>query len=799
MPIPVTAHHTLDLYTLLLGLTIAACAPVAPVHTPEEELATLQLAAGLRIELAAAEPMVQEPVAMAFDEAGRLWVVEMRGFMPDIDGKGEDEPIGRVVVLEDENNDGVMDRRTLFLDDLVMPRAIAIVRGGILIAEAQPLWFVEDRDGDLKPDGKTLVDADYGAGGLPEHAPNGLWRGMDNWIYNAKSRVRYRQTHDGWLRDSTEFRGQWGLSHDDAGRLFYNYNWSQLHADLVPPNTLDRNPNHISTSGIDHGLTTDMRVFPIRPNPAVNRGYTPGSLDDEGRLLEFTSASAPLVYRGTALPGDYYGNVFVCEPAANLIKRNLIHTDGLLLTSSFAYPDSEFLASTDERFRPVNLATGPDGALYIADMYRGIIQHGAYMTPYLREQTLERGLDEGIHYGRIWRVTPENWTPAEFPDLSTATLEGLVEALSDPDGWRRDTAQRLLVQRDEPASVGLLRDAALNNASPLGRLHAIWALEGLGKADAELLLSATYNNDPFVRSAALRILGPLASTNESVRRKTQNALAAIAPDDHPHLVLNAALAAGFLGEAAPGILAGIIGKHSANPVMRDAVMSSLAGREWAMLERMAKMPAWQDPDAGQSIFLEMLGAAIARKADEQELATVSEWMASMEPNTEGFRASVRTGLETYTTDTTSTTAGNTLAGEDLERFAAGRRHYLAGCAGCHGNDGAGLPRFAPPLIRSEWVLGDERVLARILLHGMEGPVDVAGQRYGPPDILPVMPPHSILDDAEIASIMTYIRNAWGNAAAPVSPRTVGRIRHGSQGQTLPWTPEQLRTLPDDAP
>ena len=484
MPALVNSHHAI--YLLLLGITIATCTPVAPIYTPDEELALFQLPPGLRIELAAAEPMIEEPVAMTFDEAGRLWVVEMRGFMPNIDGEGENEPIGRVVVLEDTNHDGLMDRRTVFLDELVMPRAIAIVEGGILIAESQPLWFVEDRDGNLEPDGKTLIDADYGAGGLPEHAPNGLWRGMDNWIYNAKSSVRYRQTADGWLRDSTEFRGQWGLSHDDAGRLFYNYNWSQLHADLVPPNALNRNPNHTPTSGIDHGLTTDMRVFPIRPNPAVNRGYTPGSLDDEGRLLEFTSASAPLVYRGTALPDDYYGNVFVCEPAANLIKRNLIHTDGLLLTSSFAYPDAEFLASTDERFRPVNLATGPDGALYIADMYRGIIQHGAYMTPYLRSQTLERGLDEGIHYGRIWRVVPEDWTPTDSPDLSAATLEELVEALSDPDGWRRDTAQRLLVQRNDLASVPLLSKAALNGPSALGRLHAIWSLEGIGEADAAL-------------------------------------------------------------------------------------------------------------------------------------------------------------------------------------------------------------------------------------------------------------------------------------------------------------------------
>ena len=313
------------------------------------------------------------------------------------------------------------------------------------------------------------------------------------------------------------------------------------------------------------------------------------------------------------------------------------------------------------------------------------------------------------------------------------------------------------------------------------------------------LLAASSDDDPFVRSAALRILGPLAGAVESVLPNMQDVLASISPNDSPYLVLHAALAAGHLENGAFAILAGIIDKHAENPVMRDAAMSSLAGRESTMLKRLASMPSWQRPDAGQSIFLEMLGAAIAREADEPTLRSVADWMSTMDRRLDDVRKNVQAGLETYSADTSSTAQGRMLTGEDLERFTFGRQHYLTGCAGCHGNTGDGLPRFAPPLVRSEWVLGDERRLARILLHGMEGPVDVAGKRYGPPDILPVMPPHSVLDDAEIASIMTYIRNAWGNAAAPVSPRTVGRIRHGSQGQTLPWTPEQLLALPDDVP
>jgi hypothetical protein len=208
------------------------------------------------------------------------------------------------------------------------------------------------------------------------------------------------------------------MSHDDQGRLFYNYNWSQLHADLVPANYLSRNKNHSPSTGIDHGLTIDRRIFPIRPNLAVNRGYIPGTLDEEGKLLEFTSACSPLVFRSTLFPKEYYGNAFVCENAGNLVKRNVVVQKGLLLEAFDPKPGKEFLASTDERFRPVNSTIGPDGAMYIADMYRGMVQHGSYVTPYLREQTLKRDLVFPVHLGRIWRIVPEDWEPSPNPKLS---------------------------------------------------------------------------------------------------------------------------------------------------------------------------------------------------------------------------------------------------------------------------------------------------------------------------------------------------------------------------------------------
>lgn len=806
---------------------------ISPVRTPAQEKSTFKIEPGFTIELVASEPMVQEPVAMSFDGDGRLWVVEMRGFMPDIAGKGEVEKSGRISILEDQNGDGVMDKSTIYLDGLILPRALGLIKGGALISENKALWLTQDTNGDLKADTKVLLDSTYAKNGAPEHSDNGLLLNLDNWYYNVKSRLRYRLMDGKWQRDSTEFRGQWGMSHDDQGRLFYNYNWSQLHADLVPANSITRNKNHSISSGIDHGLTTDRRIYPIRSNPAINRGYIEGTLDKKGRLMEFTAACSPLVLRSTLFPKQYYGNALVCEPAGNLIKRNVVTEKNGILKAYDPQPQHEFLASTDERFRPTQMALGPDGALYIADMYHGIIQHGSYMTPYLKEQNLKRKLDAPIHMGRIWRIVPKGKNIKKVHPLQQASGPTLISYLSHPDGFYRDMAQRLLIEKQDKSLIPELKKIVKKNTSTLGRLHALWTLEGLQAADTEFLTALILDENSLIKNNALRLFGQKPNTPTAILDEKLLAIAQRAkPTEAVQLALSVQMASPNIQSKLLGIL---LGQHIHSGLLRDAVMSSLWNREYEFLSYLISLNSWVEPTANKEIMLEMITSAVVKKGKESEIKDVLAlidskgkgpftWkekvlltsLAIQAPNRKDLKPIQLAAMPAIfkeknkildenkwivlenmfhwpqKTMVSQKNSKSFLDEKSLIQFAEGRQKYLATCSGCHGVDGKGITRFAPPLRASEWVLGDATTLSLIVLHGMEGPMVVAGKKYDAPAILPVMPAHSTMGDADIASILTYIRNEWGNQAEPVLSRFVFSTRNVSQGRVYPWKTNEIK-------
>ncbi|MEO5564753.1 MAG: dehydrogenase, partial [Chitinophagaceae bacterium] len=328
----------------------------SPVLSPQAAIDKMHIEESFEVKLVASEPLIAAPVAINFDKQGRIWVVQMNDYMLDTLGTGEEKPTGKIIILSDKDGDGVMDTRKVFLDSLVLPRAICLIEDGILVAEPPSLWYYTIQND--KPASKTLVDSVYAEGGNVEHQPNGLLRAMDNWIYNAKSAKRYRKQGNKWLIERTHFRGQWGISQDEWGRLFYNNNSENLLGDEFAPGLGAYNENQRRVTGFNKKIIPDDSVYPARPTPGVNRGYMKGVLDEKKRLTTFTAACGPVIYTGDLFDKKYHGNAFVAEPSANLIKRNILTADGYSINGKQAYNDKEFLASEDERFRPVNLYTG---------------------------------------------------------------------------------------------------------------------------------------------------------------------------------------------------------------------------------------------------------------------------------------------------------------------------------------------------------------------------------------------------------------------------------------------------------
>ncbi len=826
--------------------------PPAPPLTAEAELNTFKLQDGFKIQIVASDPMIQSPVALQFDPDGRLWVLEMRGFMPNEKGDGETAAVGRVSVLEDTNGDGIMDRSTVFIDHIVMPRAFMLVRGGLLLAEPPLLWFYRDTNGDGIADQKTLVSDNYAMEANPqlgnranqEHSANSLTWAMDNWIYSANYATRFRIASGFWEKGATISRGQWGLSQDNYGRLFHNDNSDQLRADLVPAEYLGRNPNYRDAQGANVQIARSQVVWPGRVNPGVNRGYELNQLRTNGTLATYTAACGPVIYRGETFPPEFQGNAFLCEPAGNLIRRNLLTEKDGMVTARNAYDETEFLTSTDERFRPVNLYTGPDGSLYVVDMYRGLIQHRVYVTSYLLKQTLDRNLQAPVNLGRIFRIIPPSGKTGTKPDLASATSAELVKDLSHPNGWWRDTAQRLLVERADASVLPALRQTAAKSPSPLGQIHALWTLDGLERPDQKTLLTALGSSDAKVRLTSIRLCEALFNT--PARQEILGALLHHADD--PEIEVRRQLAFS-LGEVQDPLaergLAAILSHRAGNTVLRDAVFTSLGHRELEFAERLAGDSAWQTQNSEtKEVFTFLARAVFAEgKADRlnrlldlvarqtggnawRQLAMLDGMLNSSTSGNGGGRGGRRGGnaaarntikklpsepaalavlrsepddqvqSRLTTLEGMLTWPGKPgappeevivpLTAEQEARFQSGKQIYATTCGACHQPDGNGREGLAPPLLNSDWALGPANRVMRIALQGVRGPINVNGKSYQLE-----MPALNILNDDQLASVLTYVRREWGHTAEPVSVEAVTAARRETASRTAAWTEAEL--------
>ena len=716
----------------------------SPVLSAAESIKKMKLEQGFSIQIVAEEPLLNSPVAMSFDNNGRIWIVEMENYMPDTLGSGEDLPTGKIVILSDKNRDGKMDQRTIFLDSLVLPRAISLFENGILVAESPNLWFYEIVND--KPVRKVLVDAAYAEGGNVEHQPNGLFRALDNWIYNAKSGKRYRKKEDKWLIERTHFRGQWGITQDDQGRIFYNNNSENLQGDYFSPGLGASNENQQRLAGFSESIIKNNKVYPIRQTPGVNRAYMTGILDDSLRLVNFTAACGPVIFNSTLFGADYYGNAFVAEPSANLIKRNILINTGYIVTGQQAYKGREFLASTDERFRPVNLSVGPDGALYIVDMYRGIIQHKTYLTPYLKGQIKARGLSDPTNYGRIYKIVPKG---KKAEKLSIPNDSGrLIKLLDHSNGWVRNKAQQVIVDSKNKELEISLRALLTNTNRPLAAIHALWSMEGLSVLKKEDVLPLLKNSDWTLRMQALNSVPSVMNKDNykeflNIFRLILNQNDTLAA---PYLAFLNPYLASFDSIAAKQVLADLAKKYPNNIYVADAVISNLKNRETVFYRELA---------ADTSVAI---SKRLKKLIEDKEKKS-----------------------------------GNSV--DVSKEYPKGATLFRSICQTCHSADGNGINGLAPPLNKSDWVTGDKSRLIKVILYGLSGPITIGTKVYKLPEIsgeMPGLASNSNFTDEDIAQVANYIRNSWSNKSDKISKETVSEIREKYKGRQKAFNEAELK-------
>lgn len=545
-------------------------------RSPKAALESIRVRPGFKVETAACEPLLGDPIAFDWGADGKLWVVEMGDYPLGIDGKGQHGGIVRF--LEDTDHDGAYDKMTVFLDKLGFPTGVMPWRKGVLVACAPDIIYAEDTNGDGKADLKQVLFTGF-IEGNQQHRLNGFELGLDGWVYgangdsggNVKSLARGTVTPIGgrdfrFKPDTGEFEAesgqtQFGRHRDDWGRWFGNNNPNIAWQYVLSEQDLKRNPR-FAPRDVRKMLDLDTEVHPIsRTLPRFNE------INMANRI---TSANSPTPYRDDLFGKPFENNLFVSEPVHNLVRRVVLEPDGATLKGHrFAdEADREFLASSDNWFRPTMMKTGPDGALWIADMYRAVIEHPEWV-PDDWEARLD--LRAGHDQGRIYRVAPVHLPRRPIPRLDALDTAGLVAALDGPNGWQRDTAQRLLLHGNDPAAIGPLRRLAVSSTNPRTRVQALWTLECLGALTMNDVATALNHPNPLVRANAVRMGRGLLATDSALGGR----IARLAEDPDPQVRLAVALALGDWNDPkAAQALATIARIDAADPWTRDAILTS---------------------------------------------------------------------------------------------------------------------------------------------------------------------------------------------------------------------------------
>lgn len=619
---------------------IGACALVVAAEqrsplTPQQAQTHFRLDPGLRIELAAAEPEVQSPVAMCFDEDGRLWVVEMLDY-PNGPQPGR-PPEGRIKILEDRNGDGRYEQARVFAEGLLFANGLLRWRDGVLVTAAPHIVHLRDTDGDGQADRREVLYEGFAVEN-PQLRVSHPILGMDNWVYVVNglrggkikrpgraetpldiSGLDFRFDPVNGRYEAVTGMGQYGNTFDDWGNRFVCTNRNHLIPIVLPDRYVRRNPFLAPPEPVrdNQGAGGAARVYPLSKN------WTTSNL----HAGTFSAACGVFIYRGSLLPATYRGAAFTCDPTGNLIHMETLSPDGVTFRGKPAREGVEFLATPDDWCRPVFLTSGPDGALYFVDMYRAVIEHPEWMPPELRNRP---DLLWGKDKGRIWRIVPaDHQDKSPRPRLSRATVLELVALLEHVDAWWRTTAQRLLLERQDRTAVEPLRRLARQADKPLARLHAAWLLAGLGELDDDTVLGLLQHEHPRLREHGVALAEQRLKDSITLREQ----VIALADNADARVRFQVALSLGewdddqILPPLARIALAG-----AEDSWTRMAVATAVPQRAGALVTELTRrrpgLTARATP--GRLALLRELATLIGARRDTEEIATLLQVLSELD-------------------------------------------------------------------------------------------------------------------------------------------------------------------------
>jgi putative membrane-bound dehydrogenase-like protein len=640
--------------------TLSSCKQAGPPYSATEALKTFQLEPGFQMDLFAHEPDVADPVAMEIDEYGRIYVVESPGY-PLETGRA----LGRVKLLEDTNGDGLPDRSSLFADELTMPTGVMRWKQGILVTDAPNVWYMEDTDQDGKADVKRVVLEGF-AFTNPQHTVNAPTYGLDNWVYLAHERptdakvfvdefgdqgtpirfpdrddispldaqgrnIRFRpDTHKLEVLSGTS---QYGQTFDEWGRHFGVNNPNTGRHEVIAARYLERNPD-LLLSSVMKDLSEDRHVSFVTERPESPRKEA--GLQNFGRI---TSACSITFYMGGAFPEKYRNIAFIAEPAHNTALAHTWSPLGASFVAERLHSDREFLASKDSWSRPVNFYVGPDGALYVIDYYRRIIEHPEWTS---REVYESEAIYHGNDKGRIYRIVPAENPPPLPRDINLGDVsdQELVSQLGNPNIWWRRTAQRLLIDRGNKNAAAALAEFFGETESPLGKLHALWTLDGLGKSDTTLIQEALDAPEAGLRENAIQLSeSHLANSPELVEE-----LLKMSDDPDPRVRFQLLCTLGFVNSsAARAARDRLLARDIEDRWMQVAALSS-SSDEGPRLFQMAVAELASSPTEGRANFFRQVASVIAARGSREIRRVLQTVVARSDGDSDWWRAASLDGL-----------------------------------------------------------------------------------------------------------------------------------------------------------